>query len=33
MSKKILLVEDEKTTILLLNKFIGDLGYTLQHGA
>jgi PAS domain S-box-containing protein len=27
MSKKILLVEDEKTTILLLNKFIKDLGY------
>jgi PAS domain S-box-containing protein len=27
MSKKILLVEDEKTTILLLNKFINDLGY------
>jgi PAS domain S-box-containing protein len=27
MSKKILLVEDEKTTILLLNKFIRDLGY------
>ena len=27
MSKKILLVEYEKTTILLLNKFINDLGY------
>ncbi|OHD64583.1 MAG: hypothetical protein A2176_08835 [Spirochaetes bacterium RBG_13_51_14] len=27
MSKKILLVEDDKTTILLLHKFIEDLGY------
>ena len=29
MSHKILLVEDDKTTILLLNKFIRDLGYRI----
>jgi PAS domain S-box-containing protein len=29
MSKKILLVEDENTTILLLNKFIDDLGHRI----
>ncbi|HOD13152.1 MAG TPA: response regulator [Spirochaetota bacterium] len=31
MSHKILLVEDDKTTILLLNKFIRDLGYNIIH--
>lgn len=31
MSHKILLVEDDKTTILLLNKFIRDLGYHNIH--
>ncbi len=31
MSKKILLVEDDKTTILLLHKFIHDLGYNISN--
>jgi PAS domain S-box-containing protein len=30
MPKKILLVEDEKTTIHLIHKFIGDMGYSLS---
>ncbi len=31
MNKKILLVEDDKTTIFLLNKFIHDLGFSISN--